>query len=164
LSRPVDFIQLREKDLPDRELFDLTRKVVSLAAGSRAKILVNGRADIALAAGAHGVHLQSSGIAPGSVRRWTPPHFLVGVSVHSQREAGRAWREGADYVLFGPVFATPSKLPYGPPLGLQALRRACRAAAGPVFGLGGIGPAQIDSVLQAGAAGVAGITMFQKSP
>ncbi len=157
----VDFVQIREKDLADGELFELAARAVELVDGSDCRILVNGRADIALAAGAHGVHLPSSGLRPLDLAFWLPRDFLMGVSVHSGREAAHAWAQGVDYLLMGPVFATRSKASYGPPLGLDTLRRACQRLPLPILGLGGIGPKEIDSVLEVGAAGVAGISLFQ---
>ncbi len=162
IATGVDFIQIREKDLPDRPLFELASQAVTLARGTLCKVLVNGRPDIALAAGAHGVHLPSRGLHASDLRSWLPGDFLVGVSVHSIREAMQAQREGADYVLLGPVFLTPSKVLYGPPLGLRYLQRACRAVSVPLLALGGIGVDHIDSVLRAGAAGIAGISLFQR--
>lgn len=161
-SRGVDFIQLREKDLTDRELFELVSHAVSAVKGTRCRILVNGRADIGLAAGADGVHLPSGGLGISDLRPWLPRGFLVGVSAHSLRDAMRAYAERADYVLLGPVFPTESKLRYGPPLGLDYLRRVCARVQLPVFGLGGISADRIEMVREAGAAGVAGISLFQK--
>jgi thiamine-phosphate pyrophosphorylase len=161
ISRKVDFIQIREKDLPDRALLKLASHALALARRSPTRILLNGRADIALAAGLHGVHLPSGGPFPGDIRPWTPPGFLIGVSVHSVREARIAAASGADYVLLGHVFATASKAAYGPPVGLDTLRRVCRAVTAPVFALGGIVPEVIEKTLDAGASGVAGISLFQ---
>jgi thiamine-phosphate pyrophosphorylase len=157
----VDFVQIREKDLSDRALFELTRKIVDYARSTHCRIIVNGRADIAVAAGAHGVHLPSTGFLVSDIRPWLPEDFLVGVSTHSRREAVRAAEAGADYVLFGPLFPTESKLRYGAPLGLPSLRPSCRSLRIPVLGLGGIHPEQVPLVLEAGAAGVAGISLFQ---
>ncbi len=159
----VDFVQIREKDLCDRDLFDLAVKVVKAARGTSCRILVNGRADLALAAGAHGVHLPSRSIRPSDMRTWLPKSFIIGMSTHSVREAAGAAAAGADYVLLGPVYPTPSKVGYGPPLGLACLRHACRILSVPVFGLGGICPEYVLPVLQAGAAGVAGISLFQNA-
>lgn len=156
----MDFVQIREKDLSDRELFELTGQVVALARATTCKVLVNGRADLALAAGADGVHLPSRGLQGSDLRAWLPRKFLVGVSVHSLSEARLAAREGADYLLLGPVFATPSKMQYGPPLGLACLRQVCRAVPIPVLALGGMRPEVVPAVMEAGAAGVAGISMF----
>jgi thiamine-phosphate pyrophosphorylase len=160
----VDFVQIREKDLDDRSLFELTLRVVDLAHGSKTRILVNGRADIALAAGADGVHLPSNSFRVSEIRPWSPKTFLIGVSVHSQKEIRRAHKDGADYVLVGHLFETPSKSGYGNPLGLEFLHEACIGTSIPVIGLGGIRPDRIESVLSAGAAGVAGISLFQKKP
>jgi thiamine-phosphate pyrophosphorylase len=158
----VDFVQIREKDLSDRELFRLARGAVALARNASCRVLVNGRPDIALAAGAAGVHLPSQGLGPDCVRRWLPPGFILGVSAHSLPEVRRAAAQGADYVLLGPVFETESKKGMGRPLGLARLRRACAAFPIPVLALGGIHPESVAGVLEAGAAGVAGIGMFQR--
>ena len=160
----ADFIQVREKDLSDRKLFGLVRSVVAAAHPMGCRVLVNGRADIALAAGADGVHLPSTGLRPRSVRSWVPPGFVVGLSVHSRGEALRAEREGADYVLAGPVYPTPSKLKYGKPLGLRRFARICRSVRIPVYALGGVHARNIGELRAAGAAGVAGITLFQREP
>jgi thiamine-phosphate pyrophosphorylase len=126
--------------------------------------MVNGRADIALAAGAHGVHLPSQGLRLADLKSWLPPGFLAGVSIHSIREGRLAASQEADYVLLGPVFPTPSKARFGPPLGLDYLRRARDSLPVPVVALGGIKPDNIASVLNVGVAGVAGISLFQGSP
>ena len=160
----MDFIQIREKDLDDRSLFEMTRHVVDLAHGSKSRILVNGRADIALAAGADGVHLPSDSFRVSEIRPWFPEKYLIGVSVHTRSEVRRACGDGADYLILGHIFPTPSKSAYGHPLGLEYLRKVCVGASIPVFGLGGIQADRIESVLDSGAAGVAGISLFQKKP
>jgi thiamine-phosphate pyrophosphorylase len=157
----VDFIQIREKDLSDRALFELTCDAVAAARGTECRILVNGRADIALAARAHGVHLPSTGLQVSDIRKWVSRDLLIGVSVHTLAEVRRACAQNPDYLLLGHIFPTESKQGYGPPLGLRHLRKACSIAIVPVFGLGGIGPELIQSVLDSGAAGVAGIGLFQ---
>jgi len=162
VSWGVDFIQLREKDLSDLELFHLTTEAVRLARGTTCRILVNGRIDVALAASAHGVHLPSTGLESAGLRPRLPRGFLVGVSTHSLGEARRAAAGGADYLLLGPVFRTASKIRYGGPLGVRYLKRVCSALRIPVLGLGGIRPDRIHRVLNAGAAGVAGISLFQR--
>ena len=159
----VDCIQIREKDLSERALYDLTRRVVSMARGTGCKILVNGRADVALAAGADGLHLPSSGLRIRDVRAWSPARFYIGISAHTMREIRDACAEGADYILLGHVFPTASKEALGPDLGLKFLRKACSASTVPILGLGGMSPESIESVLEAGAAGIAGISLFQKS-
>ena len=162
----VDFIQIREKDLPDRRLFELTRRIVDMACGlshaSRCCVLVNGRADIAVAAGADGVHLTSFSLGISAIRAWVPPNFIVGVSAHTMREIRAASADGADYILLGHIFPTASKTGMGSPLGIDSLQRACRASSTPVLALGGITAESIPAVLKAGATGIAGISLFQK--
>jgi len=158
----VDFIQIREKDLPDRKLFELTRKAVSLIRGTGCKVLVNGRADIAMAAGAQGVHLPSVGLRARDIREWLPDGFLVGESIHTLRELRRACDQNVDYVLLGHVFPTESKQKYGSPLGLDFLKKICANASLPVFALGGMKAESIEPVLETGAVGIAGIGLFQK--
>jgi thiamine-phosphate pyrophosphorylase len=157
-----DWIQIREKDLSARDLFELTRNVLAQPNPRRVKILVNSRIDVALAAGAGGTHLPSGSPAPQAWRAMTPPGFLLGVSCHSPEEVRAAEGEGADYVFFGPVFAPLSKRAQGPPAGLAGLTRAVSAAAKiPVLALGGITRANIAACIEAGAAGVAGISLYQ---
>ena len=165
MSFGVDFIQIREKDLPDRRIFDLTRKVVEMtretSRNARCRVLVNGRADIALAAGADGVHLTSSGLGVSDIRTWIPKNFIVGVSVHTIREIRAACIGNTDYILVGHVFPTASKEGMGAALGVDFLRRACIEASAPVLALGGITAERVSTVMKAGAAGVAGISLFQ---
>ncbi len=151
-------VQLREKDLPVRELLALA---VSLREGTRchgARLLINDRADVALAAGADGVQRTHASLPVAAIRRIGPPPFLIGASVHSEAEAREAAAEGADFLVFGPVYDTPSKRQYGPPQGLVALGHLVVAVNRPVLAIGGITPARVREVLGAGAAGVAVIS------
>ncbi len=150
-------IQVRAKQFSARQLYDLSLRIVS--ARPACPVLINSRLDIALAAGAAGVHLPSASPAPSDLRRIAPPGFLFGVSCHTIDELRRAAGEGADFAVFGPIFPTPSH-PGAPGIGLDALRAACAAVALPVWALGGIGDANAQACIEAGAAGVAGITMF----
>jgi thiamine-phosphate pyrophosphorylase len=170
VSAGVNWVQIREKDLPARELMDLTRAAIqacnSLSTQSETRILVNDRCDVAWAAGAAGVHAgqkslpvrllvdarHASGLA----------NFLVGASCHSIDGLRSAAADGADYVFFGPVFATPSKAGLGAPQGLPKLAEACKAVSIPVIAIGGITIETSAACCEAGAAGIAAIRLFQQ--
>jgi thiamine-phosphate pyrophosphorylase len=163
IAAGVDCVQIREKDLPTRTLLALTEAAVARAErqGQATRVIVNDRLDVALAANAHGVHLGTHSMPVGLVRRLAPPGFRVGASCHSLEEAVAAQAAGADYLLLGPIFATPSKLPYGPPLGITKLAEVTQQVTIPVFALGGITPDRVAACLASGAVGIAGIRIFQ---
>jgi len=173
----VDWIQIREKDMTGRALSllvrDAERRMAKLKTeGARPRILVNDRLDVAVAEGAGGVHLAESSLPVAGVRRLLATErpgvkplgdFLVGISTHSRTAARAAAEAGADYVIFGPVFPTPSKAAFGQPQGLEKLREVCVAVKIPVLAIGGIRLENAASCVQAGAAGVAAIRLFQNA-
>ncbi|GIV60894.1 MAG: putative thiamine-phosphate synthase [Rhodothermaceae bacterium] len=150
-------VQLREKDLPGRALYALAKDLRAVTAAHGALFFVNDRLDVALAAGADGVHCPEAGLRPSDVRALAPA-LRVGVSVHSVEAARRAREDGATFLLFGPVYATPSKRKYGAPQGLDRLRAVVAAVDIPVLAVGGVTPARARACLDAGAAGIAGIS------
>ena len=166
----VDYIQLREKDLPPRELETLAHAAVQRLRTENQKLktafLINSRTDIALSCGAQGIHLRSNDISPLEVRKiWTqgggmPAHVTIGVSCHTGAEVNRAAQEGADFAVFGPVFEKEKARTR--PAGLEALRRACQEKI-PVLALGGITLENAEACIQAGAAGIAAIRLFQQN-
>ncbi len=159
----VDAIQIREKDLEAAELLDLTRAAVAECRHHGCRIFVNGRFDVALEAGADGVHLPADGLRVADVRRHTGARLILGVSTHSLEEARAAQEEGADYVFLGPVFQTPSKRD-AVPLGADGLAAAARALTVPVYGIGGIDHGSAAALAALPIAGVAVIRAVLAAP
>src|ERR1700691_21534 len=169
----VDWIQIREKDLPARELVDLARQAVQMGDVRRrktpqpARIIVNDRLDAALAAGAHGIHLGQASPVASDVVRWcragnAPADFTIGVSCHSLKEAFNAEKAKVDYIFFGPIFETPSKKEFGAPQGIQKLAEVCRTVPSiDLIAIGGVTAENAASCIRSGAAGIAAIRMFQ---
>jgi len=155
-------VQIRERDLAARDLYYLTKAVIERLRGSSTLVLVNDRADIAASAGA-GVHLTTRSLTAEVVRAAFGANLLIGVSTHNQQEAEAAERGGADFIVFGPVFETASKQEYGEPVGAAALHRLATSSSIPIIALGGINRSNCKEALDAGAAGVAGISMFTQS-
>ena len=164
----LDWIHIREKQLSGKQSSDLVREALQGVARAGARVLVSDRLDVALAAGAGGVHLAENSVPPEEAQRLVAlqgreKDFLVGVSCHSLASVKAAAEGGADYVFFGPVFATPAKAAYGAPQGLARLREVCHAVSLPVLAIGGITLDNASSCLRAGAAGVAAIRLFQEA-
>jgi thiamine-phosphate pyrophosphorylase len=168
----VDWIQIREKDLLGKDSSFLTSEALQRAAESSAskatatRILVNDRLDVAISERAGGVHLGEKSLPLAEARRLANAKgqgqgFLIGVSCHSLEAARSAASGGADYLFFGPVFATPSKAAFGAPQGLERLAEVCRVASIPVLAIGGITLTNASDCLAAGAAGIAAIRLFQ---
>ena len=174
----VDWIQLREKDWSARELASFARETLSRIskqsrhASAAPRILLNDRLDVAISERANGVHLGENSMPPAEAKRLLVAarseqrplkDFLVGVSCHSLEVAQSAASAGADYIFFGPVFSTPSKVAFGPPQGLERLAAVCSSVAIPVLAIGGITLANASTCLSAGASGIAAIRLFQNA-
>jgi thiamine-phosphate pyrophosphorylase len=172
LSGGIDWVQIREKDLSANDLSAVTRHALRLTATARPdgpRIVVNDRLDVAIAEAAGGVHLGKNSLTVKEAKQLEaarrPNHdFLVGASCHSLESAKSAADDGADYVFFGPVFATPSKAAFGPPQGIDRLAAACSQIQIPVLAIGGINQDNLSQCLEAGAAGIAAIRLFQDAP
>ena len=151
----VSLVQIREKHLPARLVFDLAVAAVAAVSETAGKVLVNDRFDIAIAAGAHGVHISADSIPAATVRRCVPNGFIIGCSAHSLSAVLAAKDAGADFATFSPIFVTPEK---GEPKGLDQLAMVCSSAGSfPVIALGGVSEANVARVIERGAAGAAAI-------
>jgi thiamine-phosphate pyrophosphorylase len=155
-------VQIRERDLPARDTLFLAEAIASSCSGTGAQILVNDRVDIARSA-AVGVHLTTRSLTADVVRAVFGSSLLIGVSTHSLEEARSAELNGADFIVFGPVFETPSKRSFGNPVGIEALERVTSQLTIPVLAIGGIKLTNFQDAMNAGAAGIAGISLFTDS-
>ena len=158
LTAVVPAIQLRERDLSARELVTLAREVQAVTASRRSQLLINDRIDVALALEGVGVHLRSNSLPVSIARQLLGAQRLLGVSVHAVEEAVQVESLGADYIVLGPIYETPSKQMFGPPLGIHTLEKACRLVRIPIIGIGGVTAARAREMRRAGAFGVAVIT------
>jgi len=157
----ISLIQLREKNLNARVLYELTVQAARLVKDTNTQLLVNDRSDIARSGGADGVHLASSSIDAGTIRRIFGPDFLIGVSTHSEAEAQAARDANADFAVYGPIFRTASKQMYGDPVGTARLRQTVSSVRPfPLLALGGISLENVEECFRAGAAGIAAISLF----
>ena len=151
-------IQLRERDLSARELATLAREVQAVTASRRSQLLINDRIDVALALEGVGVHLRSNSLPVSVARQMLGIQRLLGISVHSVEEAVQGESQGADYIVLGPIYETPSKQLFGPPLGIHTIEKACRLVRIPIIGIGGVTAARAREMRRAGAFGAAVIT------
>jgi thiamine-phosphate pyrophosphorylase len=158
LKGGVKAIQLREKNLPVRELLALAQELRAITKEFGARLFINDRADVAVAANADGVHLGHQSMLPEPVRKIIGQDKLIGVSTHTLEEAKAAEAAGADFITFGPVFFTPSKAKFGRPVGLNDLKSVKNEVGIPVFALGGIQSGDIEQVLGYGADGISMIS------
>ncbi len=163
VSAEVSLLQIREKSLSSRVLYELTQAAVQITHNSKTKLLVNDRADIACAAGADGVQLTSQSLPAAVIRRDYGNEFLIGASTHSLAEASAAKLAGADFVVLGPVFLTESKRVYGEPLGLRRLAEVTQELSDfPVIAIGGMALENAVDCSAAGAQGVAAIRLLSE--
>lgn len=161
VSAGVSILQIREKNLPALLLFQLTSEIVKIRKNSKTKILVNDRADVALAAKADGVHLPSNSISAKTIREKFPQDFIIGVSTHTLQKAAQAKSEGANFAVFSPVFQTPNK---GEPQGVGKLLEIVKTVKDfPVIALGGINAENFAQTLEAGASGIAAIRLLNNA-
>ena len=155
LDGGVKAIQLREKDLPGKDLFLLAEKTCQLCQGYRAALFINDRVDVALAVDAAGVQLSKASLPVVTARTLLGPEKIIGVSTHALQEAREAEQNSADFILFGPVYFTASKAAYGDPQGLAALKTIVDNVSLPVYAIGGITPGNTASPKKIGVRGVA---------
>jgi len=164
LEGGVRAVQLREKDLPVRELLALAKELRGITKEFGAKLFINDRVDVAVAAQADGVHLGVQSMPPLAVRKVVGDEMLIGVSTHSREEAWSAETEGADFITFGPIYSTPSKAQYGKPVGLNALNSLIKYVSIPIYAIGGIKSGNTYDILQQGAYGISMISGILSAP
>ena len=160
----VRAIQLREKDLTTRDLYHLAETLLIATREAGAALLINDRVDVVMALSADGVHLTRKSLPPREARELLGPGKLIGMSCHCTAEVRDAMESAVDFVVLGPIFETPSKAPYGPPLTAAALQEARAATSLPILAIGGIKKAQVRDVMAAGADGVAVISAIMSAP
>ena len=158
LTAGLSTIQLRERDLSATELVTLAREVQALTVSCSSQLLINDRIDVVMAMEGVGVHLRSNSLPPSVARPLLGPQRLMGISVHSVEEAVQAESQGANYIVLGPIYETPSKQMFGPPLGIQTLEETCGLVRIPIIGIGGVTAERAREMRRAGAFGVAVIT------
>ena len=160
----INLVQIREKQLTARVLFELVELASELTRGTNTRLLVNDRSDVAVSAGADGVHLTSQSLDAETIRKTFGEEVLIGASTHSLAEARSAQEQGADFIVFGPVFETQSKTLFGPPAGLERLSEVVRELRDfPVLALGGISATNAQDCFVAGAQGISGIGLFSET-
>ncbi|MBI4571949.1 MAG: thiamine phosphate synthase [candidate division NC10 bacterium] len=164
LHAGVRAVQLREKDLSTRDLYDLAGKLLAMTRAVGAMLLINDRVDVAMALSADGVHLTRRSLPPRETRELLGPARLIGISCHSPAEVQEAVDGGADFIVLGPIFETPSKAAFGPPLTTALLREARARTSLPILAIGGIRGSRVPEVMAAGADGVAVISAVMAAP
>ncbi len=161
VAAKIDLIQVREKALTTKALYELAGRAAEVTRGSATKLLINDRADVAASAGADGVHLTTQSLPASVVRRTFGNDFLIGVSTHSLSEARNAQAANANFAVFGPVFQTPSKEQHGLPVGVEQLKHVCAELKPfPIYAIGAVNENNFADCLRAGAQGIAAIRMF----
>jgi thiamine-phosphate pyrophosphorylase len=164
LAGGVKAVQLREKDLGGGELFQLAKRLKDVCARHRARLFINDRVDVALAVDADGVQLGGASMPVGAARSLLGEAKFIGASIHTLEEARDAERAGADFLLFGPVYFTPSKAAYGAPQGLKRLKEVVEKISIPVYAIGGISADNVETIGETGARGVALISAIIAAP
>ncbi len=151
-------LQLREKEIAIRELLRMAYELREITQRHGAKLFINDRVDVAIAVEADGVHLGRNSIPASAAKKITKGRLMIGVSTHSLAEAADAEQDGADFITFGPIYHTPSKMRYGEPLGIEALRKVTAEVSVPVLAIGGITVGRVKEVMDSGSSGVAVIS------